>query len=60
VRARLMLRPKLLRCRRTDARNAARGSKAWAKTSTEKELCSPVQRLRGERLSPIASGYGYR
>jgi hypothetical protein len=31
------------RCRRTEARNAARGPLARAKISTEKELCSSVQ-----------------
>jgi hypothetical protein len=32
------------RCRRTDARNAARGPWARAKISTEKEFCSLVQK----------------
>jgi len=31
------------RCRRTEARNAARGSQARAKTPTEREFCSLVQ-----------------
>src|SRR5262249_13978642 len=33
-------RSQLLLCRRTDARNAALGSSARAKTSTEKQFCS--------------------
>jgi hypothetical protein len=46
-----------LRCRRTDARNAARGWYARAKTPTEKELCSPVQQCAfcGERRSDHAA-----